>query len=158
MSTATLEAGRLDKPLVGVPLLPEVADVTALGMRSPTLASRYVAVMAILSFIASVLLVSYHASSVGHVRDTRGRLVHTVRIDRPGQTDRPSCNPSQTQVSDTDECIVLGGQPISQHTKPLGAVAERTSIANALPRPRARRRVTGALYRQAPKTSPPDVR
>jgi hypothetical protein len=136
----------------------EVANVAALGRRSSTLASRCVAVMAIISCVAALLLVSHHASSVGHVRDTRGRLVHTVQTESATQTDCPSCNTSRTQVADGDDCIVLGGQPISEHSEPSVAVIERTSSAEELPRICAHERLTVALYREAPKTSPPSVR
>jgi len=113
--------------------------------------------MASMLLVVAVGLAAFHASSVGHVRDSRGRYVHTIQVDRPLRGGCVAFNAVRSYGADGDECTILASHSTADIEDPLVVYNARTSIDVARWRPRARDYEPSALYRQAPKTSPPDA-
>jgi hypothetical protein len=113
--------------------------------------------MSSMLLVVAVVLAAFHASSVGHVRDSRGRYVHTIQVDRALHGRCVGFNAARSHAADGDECTILASHSTADIEDPLAVHDARTSIDEARWRPRARDFEPSALYRQAPKTSPPDA-
>ena len=113
--------------------------------------------MASMVLVLAVGLAAFHASSIGHVRDSRGRYVHTIQVDRPLHGRCVGFNAVRSHGADGEECTILASHSTADIEDPLVVYDARTSIDEARWRPCARDYEPGALYRQAPKTSPPDA-
>jgi hypothetical protein len=103
------------------------------------------------------VLAAHHEASVAHVRDAAGRYVHGKALAGHHQGHSSDIHGQRNPDADAGECALLTAfhQPASADvTAPAGVTTARATHVRPIASV-ARSAIATAVYRLAPKTSPP---
>jgi hypothetical protein len=127
-------------------------------VRRRPLVGRSAAAIIALWFVVCGVLAMQHEASTAHIRNRAGGFVHAAQLTGHHQTGHESDVHGQRDPdADNGDCALLTAfhQAASAHTSAPALVAiSATAATHDSPRRAAAARAT-AVYRLAPKTSPP---
>lgn len=113
----------------------------------------YASLLAAWLVVCSVVA-TRHEAQVAHAVDSAGRVVHAQVL--VGHHDGPS-DVHEQSTADHDECtIVTALHQAARVSAPAAAVVAPHGVHAPQPGPALAAEAVAALYRLAPKTSPPD--
>jgi len=118
---------------------------------------RAIAAVTAVWLVACSVLAAHHEATVAHVRDSAGGYVHGKLLAGPHAGHQSDVHGQRNPDADSGDCALLTAfhQAASAHVTPPAVVTTaRASHVQELSRATTLA-VAGAVYRLAPKTSPP---
>ena len=132
-------------------------DVDVASVRCPQMRFRVIAAVTALWLVVGGVLVGHHEATVAHVRDAVGAYVHGQALVGHHDGRHSDIHGQRDAGSDAGPCALLSTfhQPASAEVAAPAVVTTACAISVWQSAPPAIATIAGAVYRLAPKTSPP---